>query len=174
MKKNKPMKIKTCVLPSGQFIYGIHTPRFKVDNFRENDFMEPLGQFSDGQLNENQSNFPPGIVEELQADTIFEIPNPFAFRGTTYISKNWADEKAKNPGLISLPNLPDVSFAGFIEKWFGNNPKLLKNREILFESLPEPMLLAMASTGTDPEDLVALAKLSCDFFLIPKTTILRG
>jgi hypothetical protein len=163
MEKNKLMKLKTCVLPSGQFIYGIHKPRFNVDNFRENDFIEPLGQFSDGQLNENQSNFPPGIVEELEADTIFEIPNPFAFRGTTYISKNWADEKAKNPGLISLPNLPDVSFAGFIEKWFGNNPELLKNREILFESLPEPILLAMASTGTDPEDLVALAKLSCDF-----------
>jgi hypothetical protein len=157
------MKLRTCVLPSGNFIYGIHKPRFYADNFRENDFIEPLGQFSDGRLYENHSNFPSGIVEEREADTIFEIPNPFAFRGTTYISKNWADEKAKNPRLISIPSPQNVSFSGFIEKWFGHNPKLLKNREILFESFPEPILLSMASTGTDPDDLVALAKLSCEF-----------
>jgi hypothetical protein len=45
------MKLRTCVLPSGNFIYGIHKPRFYADNFRENDFIEPLGQFSDGRLN---------------------------------------------------------------------------------------------------------------------------
>lgn len=161
------MKLRTCVLPSGQFIYGIHKPRFNVDNFRENDFIEPLGQFSDGRLNENYANFPPGIVEEPEADTIFEIPNPFAFRGTTYISKSWADEKAKNPECIYLPRPQNISFSGFINKWFGHNPKMLKNREILFESLPEPVLLAIASTGTDPEDLVALAKLSCEFLVDP-------
>jgi len=162
------MKLRTCVLPSGNFIYGIHKPRFYADNFRENDFIEPLGQFSDGRLNENHSNFPHGIVEELEADTIFEIPNPFAFRGTTYISKSWADEKAKNPEFIFLPSPPNMSFSGFIEKWFGHHSELLKNREMLFESLPEQMLLAMASTGTDPEDLVALAKLSCEFKFEPE------
>jgi hypothetical protein len=157
------MKLRTCVLPSGHFIYGIHKPRFYAENFRENDYIEPLGQFSDGQLIENQSNFPSDNVEEPEADTIFEIPNPFAFRGTTYISKNWADEKAKNPELIFLPDPPKVSFSHFIEQWFGQNSTILKTREVLFKSFPEPMLLAMASTGTDPEDLVALAKLSCEF-----------
>ena len=161
------MKLRTCVLPSGNFIYGIHKPRFYADNFRENDFIESLGQFSDGRLIENHSNFPHGTVEELEADTIFEIPNPFAFRGTTYISKSWADEKAKNPELIFLPSPANMSFSGFIKKWFGHHCELLKNREMLFESLPEQMLLAMASTGTDPEDLVALAKLSCEFLLKP-------
>ena len=168
------MKLRTCVLPSGQFIYGIHKPRFNVDNFRENDFIEPLGQFSDGRLNENYATFPPEIVEEPEADTIFEIPNPFAFRGTTYISKSWADEKAKNPERICLPRPQNISFSGFIDKWFGHNPKLLKNREILFESLPEPVLLAIASTGTDPEDLVALAKLSCEFLFEPCDKIPKG
>ncbi len=162
------MKLRTCVLPSGHFIYGIHKPCFYADNFRENDFIEPLGQFSDCRLNENRSNFPHGMVEELEADTIFEIPNPFAFRGTTYIAKSWADKKAENPDLIFLPGLPDMSFSDFIEKWFGHHPELLKNREMLFETLPEQILLAIASAGTDPEDLVALAKLSCEFILEPE------
>jgi galactose-1-phosphate uridylyltransferase len=157
------MKLRTCVSPSGHFIYGIHKPAFYADNFRENDFIEALGQFSNGRLIENHSNFPSGIVEELDADTIFEIPNPFAFRGTTYISKNWADEKAKNPKRIFLPSSSNVSFYGFIDKWFRHNPELLKNRELLFASFPEAILLAIASTGTDPDDLVALAKLSCEF-----------
>lgn len=161
------MELRTCVLPSGHFIYGIHKPTFSTDNFRENDFIEPLGRFSDGRLRKNLSNFPPGVVEALEADTIFEIPNPFAFRGTTYISKNWADEKARNPELILLPDPPNLSFSGFIEKWFGHMPNLLKNREVLFESFPDQVLLSVASTGTDPEDLVALAKLSCDFLFEP-------
>jgi hypothetical protein len=171
---NNIMKLRTCVLSSGRFTYGIHKPRFYVDNFRENDFIESLGQFSDGQLHENHSNFPSGIVEELEADIIFEIPNPFAFRGTTYISKSWADEKANKPELIFLPDPQNASFSGFIKKWFNNDPKVSENREILFESFPEPVLLAMASTGTDPEDLVALAKLSCEFVFEPDTKNPKG
>jgi hypothetical protein len=168
------MKLRTCVLPSGHFTYGIHRPRFYVDNFRENDFIEPLGRFSDGQLYENHPNFPYGIVEELEADIIFEIPNPFAFRGTTYISKSWADEKADKPECIFLPSPQNESFSGFIKKWFNNDPKVADHREILFESFPEPALLAMASMGTDPEDLVALAKLSCEFIFEPGSKNPKG
>ncbi len=168
------MALRTCVSTSGHFIFGIHKPQFCTDNFRENDFIEPLGQFSDGQTNLNLSNFPSGSIEELSADTIFEIPNPFPFRGTTYISKNWADEKAKNPELIFLPAVSEVSFSGFIEKWFEHNPEIFKNREILFESLPDPVLLAVASTGTDPEDLIALAKISCELVFEPGSKIPMG
>jgi hypothetical protein len=168
------MSLRTCVLSSGRFIYGIHKPRFYVDNFRENDFIESLGQFPNGQLYENHPNFPSGIVEELEADIIFEIPNPFAFRGTTYISKTWADEKANKPQLIFLPDPQNQSFSGFIEKWFNNDPEVSDNREMLFESFPEPVLLAMASTGTDPEDLVALAKLSCEFIYEPDSNNPKG
>ena len=168
------MKLRTCVQPSGHFRYGIHKPRFSTDNFRENDFIGPLGRFEDGQLKMNLSNFPDGIVDAPEADIIFEIPNPFPFRGTTYISKNWADAKALNPGLIFLPSPPDVSFSGFIKKWFGHMPHLLNNRMQLFASLPEQMLLALASTGTDPEDLVALAKMSCEFLTEPGDDTPKG
>ncbi len=157
------MKVRTCVLPSGHFIYGVHKPNFDVDNFRENDFIEYLGRFKDGRLNKNVANFPAGTVKEPEADTIYEIPNPFDFRGTTYISKSWADKKAQNPELIYLSEPEKVSFANFMEKWFTHEPHLKQNRELLFESLPEPLLLALAKTGTDPEDLIALAKITCEF-----------
>lgn len=157
------MRLRTCVLPSGHFIYGVHKPSFDVDNFREDDFIDFLGRFTDGRLKQNIDNFPAGTVTEPEADTIYEIPNPFDFRGTTYISKSWADKKAHNPELINLPEPEKVSFASFLEKWFAHEPHLKKNRELLFESLPEPLLLALAKTGTDPEDLIALAKISCEF-----------
>ncbi|MFO8084094.1 MAG: hypothetical protein R6U27_07235 [Desulfobacterales bacterium] len=168
------MTIRTCVLPSGRFIYGVHKPCFKVDNFRENDFLEPLGCFIEGALVQNNANFPVGNVQEPEADTIFEIPNPLAFRGTTFISKSWADKKAQNPGSICLSEPDKVSCAHLLEKYFIQEPNLEKRRKMLFESFPEPLLLALAKTGTDPQDLVSLAKISCEFMFEPGKTIPSG
>ena len=83
------MKLRTCVTPPGKFIYGVHKSCYQVKNFRETDAIMPLGTFDDGSLYENHQNFPAGDVEEPDADWVYEIPNAFPFRGTTYISKSW-------------------------------------------------------------------------------------
>ncbi|ETR69841.1 MAG: hypothetical protein OMM_09253 [Candidatus Magnetoglobus multicellularis str. Araruama] len=87
------MSIRTCVSPEGQFVYGIHYPSYTVDNLRQRDDIQSLGTFSNGAANENHSNFPEANVHIHNADMIYEIPNAFPFKGTTYIQKRWADQK---------------------------------------------------------------------------------
>jgi hypothetical protein len=88
------MKLRTCVSPAGQFIYGLHRPHFTADNFREANRLADLGTLPNGEHHRNADNFPPGPVHEPAADWIFEVPNAFPFRGTTYIGKTWADARA--------------------------------------------------------------------------------
>ena len=71
----------------------------------------PLGKTGSGQEVLNETNFPAGDIEETEADWIFEIPNAFPFRGTTFITKSWADEKAANPALIGLPQKSQTSLS---------------------------------------------------------------
>jgi|GEM_PF-2103667 len=97
------MKLRTCVAPSGKFLYGVHEPSFSVDNLRETDAVLPLGQLTDGQTVWNRDNFPHGPVKETGADGVFEVANPFPFRGTTYILKKSADRLANDPSQIHLP-----------------------------------------------------------------------
>jgi hypothetical protein len=161
------MKLRTCVAPSGRFIYGIHKPHFCANNLREKEYITALGSFNDSQPLENHKNFPAGAVKETQAEWIFEIPNAFPFRGTTYITKSRADGLAIKPTAITLPQKPDVSLTHVIKKWFGNGEiSTIKINEI-FQTLPEPLLLALATTSTDPEDLTRLAELCCDFISDP-------
>ncbi|MCD6585748.1 MAG: hypothetical protein J7K96_08315, partial [Desulfobacteraceae bacterium] len=163
------MPLRTCVSPSGKFIYGIHKPGFHVVNMRENDYITRLGFFADNIPVENQSNFPPGAVNEPNADIIYEIPNPFSFRGVTYISKSWAEEKAQDPSSIMLPEPPDVSFSATIEKWFGKNQLTPEKKDVIFQTLPKPLQLTIAGTSTDPDDLICLAGLSCEFVFDEKS-----
>ena len=88
------MKLRTCVTPDGKFIYGIHKPSFRVANMRQEAFLQSLGIDDEENPIENTANFPAGEVEEPQGEWIYEVPNPFPFRGATYISKSWADSKA--------------------------------------------------------------------------------
>ena len=164
------MNLRTCVAPYGKFTYGIHKPGFNVVNMRENNYVNPVGFFVDGTPFENQSNFPPSSVEEPNADIIYEIPNPFPFRGVTYIAKSWADEKAQNPLSIMLPKAPDVSFTDTIKKWFGKNQLTSEKKEAIFKTLPKSLQLAIAETSTDPDDLICLAGISCEF-IFNKNTI---
>jgi len=157
------MKLRTCVSPEGKFVYGIHRPSYTVENMRENDAISPLGRFADGSLNDNRVNFPPADVAVGQGGTVYEIPNPFPFRGTTYINKEWADQAAADPSRIRLPAPPEVSFGSTVRQWFGEAQPHPNQVDHLFRILPEPFLLTLAETGTDPEDLVRLAELSCEF-----------
>ncbi len=157
------MAPRTCVGKDGFFIVGIHDPGFKVTNLRGNDLLHPLGSLPNGTLVENQANFPMGDVEEPHADRIYEIANPFSFRGVTYINSRWADRTALSPETILLPREEEVSFLSTLEGWFLENGIKGKQPEDLFRTLPTPMLLALANTSTDPRELVALAKGCCSF-----------
>jgi len=154
-------KLHTSVTPKGEFKVGLHKPFFSAENFRIHDFIEPLGSFPDGSLHINTNNFPENGVEENSADWIYEIPNPFSFRGTTYIVRNWAERNADNPDGIRLPPLPRVSLTSTLETWMNYGILDNKKKQKIFSELPEPLLLALASSSTDPEDLIILAGICC-------------
>lgn len=156
------MPLHTCVSPDGCFIFGIHKPSFNVSNQRANDFVEKLGQNKEGCPVDNRNNFPVDEVNVDESIWIFEIPNPFAFRGSTFIKKDWADKQALDPAAIKLPPRPDVSLSDSLGKIIhsSNNPEKLDHA---FCELPKQVLLAIATTSNDQNDLVRLARISCSF-----------
>ncbi|MCP4688382.1 MAG: hypothetical protein GY859_10045 [Desulfobacterales bacterium] len=163
------MMPRTCVAPSGRFVYGVHQPAFRADNFREEDPIARLGEDPEGRPVENRVNFPPGAVEEARADRIFEIPNAFPFRGATYIAKSWADEKAEDPTRIQLPDKPTASFSRVARMWLKDAGSQTADPGPLLSDLPEPLALALAVTSDDPEDLTRLAESCCEFVRDPDT-----
>jgi len=159
------MKLRTCVTAKGEFKYGIHKPNYHVANLREHDCIKSLGICHDGSVHSNRQNFP---AEDLYVDNstwIYEIPNPFPFRGTTYINKAWADQKAKDISLIKLPLPKNISLTDFIKKELCDKNKVSVNDNVkrIFSYLPDPLLLSLATTSTDSNDLVILAQISCEF-----------
>lgn len=161
--KRDILKPRTCVLPEGHFQWGVHRPHFCVTNFRERDAIEALGRIEGGGVHQNQVNFPAGAVTETEADWIFEIPNAFPFRGTTYICKSWADEKAENPSAICLPEMPSVSLRETMNSWPMGDADAEDALQHIVNTLPDPLRIALASTSTDPDDLISLARFCCDF-----------
>jgi hypothetical protein len=155
----------TCVSPEGRFVWGVHEPRFRVLNLREDDFILSLGQTPQGESRTNAANFPPGDVKENGADPIFEVANPFPFRGTTYIGKAWADATAADPTRIAIASPLKVSLGKAIKRALGPSAASV---EQVFAHLPDPLRLALASTSTDPDDLKRLARISCQFIMDPK------
>jgi hypothetical protein len=155
------MPLHTCVSPKGRFIFGIHKPSFLVANQRGIDHVESLGLLDDQSPVTNKNNFPADHIDEKEATWIYEIPNPFPFRGTTFIKKDWADRKATDPTSIKLPAQPDISLSKSISRIINSkDPDLIDNA---FHELPQTVLLAMATTSNDPADLIHLAKLACPF-----------
>lgn len=110
--------IRTCVSANGAFLVGVHKPVFDVELLRSTQYIEALGKLPDGTHVVNHSNFPEKRVKENGADLIYEITNPFPFRGTTYINSAWAESKVGKPELISLPPAPDCSFSKMFTRWF--------------------------------------------------------
>ena len=157
------MKLRTCVKPDGKFIFGIHKPSFKVTNLRDEVFLQTLGLDEEDNPIENSANFPAGEVEELQGEWIYEIPNPFSFRGATYIGKSWADAKADDPEAIKLPGPVPTSMTDFLSNILHCKGFSRDSLDEAFADLPETILLTLASTSTDPEDLIRLAEMSCEF-----------
>ncbi|KPA14848.1 hypothetical protein MHK_004942 [Candidatus Magnetomorum sp. HK-1] len=157
------MPVRTCVTPTGKFIYGIHRPEYDVDNLRKNNEIKSLGKLPDGTDHKNSINFPMEDIHIQKADTIFEIPNAFPFKGTTYIQKRWADEKASNISSISLNTTPRFSWTQILSEWAGQADVPLKKINKLWDSIPEAIQLTIASTSSDKNDLIFLAKKVCEF-----------
>jgi hypothetical protein len=154
MEKQEMKRIQTSITPEGRFCYGIHKPSYSVQNQRHNTVLQTLGHNNEGKPVDNKRNFPSDIIKVKKSDWIFEIPNPFPFKGRTYIDKEWADSSADNPHGIRLPEPEPVSLTQTLKKHSAESA--------LFKQLPSPLLLALATCSTDPEDLVKLAEISAD------------
>ena len=160
---------QTCVRPDGTFAVGIHRPSFKVTNFRENQYLSSLGQTVEGDDVDNHINFPEQDLSEPGADIIYEIPNPFPFRGATFINTAWAESKAGKPENIGVEKPQSCSFLkrfnthGLID----DLQKKGFNKDGLIDLLPRPLLLALAQSSTDPEELILIAKKSCRIIVDP-------
>lgn len=148
---------RTCVAADGVFRFGLHHPSYSIENLRITDPVATLGTLADGTPVENRRNFPPGKVFVANAEKVFEVPNPFPFKGTTYILKRWADEKACNIESIGLPAPPEVSLRKSIGTWLS-----MENHRALLAAFPQSLQLALAATGTDETELIHLAELCCE------------
>jgi len=155
--------MNTCVSPEGRFVFGLHRPSFYADNLRCRADIRPIGCFTDGSVLENRENFPEGPVNVKDGGIVFEIRNPFPFRGATYIKLEWADFSAQHIEKIRLPKPVPFSFSKWAETWFEGRAKDEKDRQQMFASLPEPVRIAVAVNSTDPADLVCLARLAARF-----------
>lgn len=156
------MRVQTCVAPGGNFVYGVHRPGYRVINLRENDFTADLGRPPGGESVNNRDNFPAGDVDQSGGGVVYEIYNPFPFRGVTCILEAWAEEKAKDPQSIQIPEPGPVSFTGTLSEWAKNQAAAFP-APFYFETLPGPLRLALAATSTDPRDLIRLARVSAEF-----------
>jgi len=140
--------LRTCVAPDGRFVFGVHRPRYMVKNLRQTTAADSLGTFEDGQQKQNDANFPDGNVMELDGDWIYEIPNAFPFRGTTYILKRWADAKAQDRDAFALPERPSLSFTDLIRRHLLSADAGDNQVAKIFRQLPGAIKLALAVNST--------------------------
>ncbi|OQY01920.1 MAG: hypothetical protein B6I26_02870 [Desulfobacteraceae bacterium 4572_130] len=158
--------MKTCVSFTGEFIVGIHKSHFTVNNFRENNYISSLGLLPNGTDVNNKINFPDKIIKEYKSDNIiYEVANPFPFRGVTYIHSKWADKNAKNPEKICpyVKKSKSLSFTDNLNKFFKEEKITKKNFKKILKIMPRPLLIALADTSSDTHELLELAKISCSF-----------
>jgi hypothetical protein len=141
-----------------------------VANLREQEHVAMLGSDEWGKTVDNQRNFPETDVLVAEAAKIYEIPNAFPFRGVTYIDSSWADVKAGDVASIRLPEPVPCSFNRWLQDQAGVGGDVsFEQKEHCFASLPKPLLLALAATSTDPEDLLLLVQISCELIYHSKT-----
>lgn len=153
----------TCVSAEGQFVYGVHKPQFNIANLREKDFINSIGKLADNTEVFNIANFPGKDIKEENADIIYEIPNPFPFRGTTYINSIWADHNATNTKKIKIEKPKRFSFKESMKTWLKKTSLLPEKINELYKILPRPVIISIAESSTDPDELIELAKTICNF-----------
>jgi len=162
------MSLRTCISPKGKFIYGIHQPSYEVNNLRADDPIQTLGQFSNGRFQKNTNNLPDDDICIQNADVIYEIPNAFPFKGTTYIKKRWADEKKGQLSDMLLAPKPYFSWTQTFSRWIDTIQIPEEKADQLLDQLPEAIHLTIALLSNDPTDLIQLAKHVCAFTFDPQ------
>lgn len=155
--------LRTSVRPDGRFNVAFHQPSYTATNLRSQEWIDEIGRLEDGRPVTNQQNFPKDAVAVPLPDGVYEIANPFPFRGTTYIGKAWADAKRVDPSSIGLPPRPAVSMSQWLRDYFPEASPPSADVTELIKTLPEPVQLALAVNSTDPADLVLLAEASVAF-----------
>jgi hypothetical protein len=158
--------LNSCVSPEGKFIWGLHRPQLGAHNFRNTDVIQPLGRLADGTVIDNRVNFPEGHLPPRNADPVYEIPNPFPFRGSTFIIKPEADRQAAQISGIALPPAPQFSFSDWMTDALQRPPRP-EERARFLATLPAPLQLTLASCCDDPADLRGLAHLACEIDMQP-------
>ncbi|MBU0680008.1 MAG: hypothetical protein KKD73_01170 [Proteobacteria bacterium] len=153
------MKLHTCVRPGGRFSFVIHKPSYRVTNLRQNDEIIELGLCQEEPVF-NSRNFPADDLEVEKSDWVYEIANPFSFKGTTFINSAWADRQAETPLGIRLTEAEPVSMADALRRCVSDS-----EIDDIFLALPTPVLLSLATTSTDPEDLMRLARQAASFII---------
>jgi hypothetical protein len=148
---------RSSVTPDG-FRVGVHKPSYRVANFRGSAEIRSLGRLADGTTVINERNFPEGDIEENAARWIYEIANPFPFRGATYIDSGWAASRADQPETIRIQPKPSCSLAGILSEYLDTD-----QAGELVRKLPRPVLYDLAANSTDPDELVLLARNCCRF-----------
>lgn len=161
-------------MPSGQFSYGVHRPHFDCHTYRTRTDPSILGRTREGRPVDNRRNYPTGELKHLIGDCVFEIPNAFPFRGTTFINRRWADAQAQAPQSIRLPDRPGYSLTDILAAHLPAGDDQPARIKAVFASLPEAVCLAVATTSEDPRDLVELAHLSCSFAQNDETGVPDG
>jgi len=156
------LKLRTCVNPGGSFTYTIHKPSIQAANYRQQKHIMPLGRCGKEVIH-NKNNFPQGNIRIKEGAPVYEIANAFPFKGASFINSPWAEKAARMPESIRLPKPPSCSFSKTIKKWLGSIDENKEDLGNLFQELPEPVLLSLATTSDDPDDLCRLARLSVDF-----------
>lgn len=160
--------MRTCVTPQGRFRYLVHQPSYRVHNLRQRDHLLTLGRTLEGDSVLNRVNFPAHDPQVERASTVYEIPNPFPFRGSTFIDSSWAGPKAEDPTSIRIISGEEVSLSRSLSLWAQKEDLPWEKTRSLLQTLPDPVLLALATTSTDREDLILLARISCEFASLPE------
>ena len=146
------MRTRTSVTPEGTFRVAVHRPSLNVVNLRDHDLITSLGSTADGSPYDNRANFPEGDITVPRAKWIYEIPNSFPFRGTTFIDSAWADARVANPDTIQLPPARPCSMLKALQKHMSAG-----EASSVLTDLPIQILYGLAANSTDPEELVQLA-----------------
>jgi hypothetical protein len=148
--------LRTSVTPEGRFWVGKHSPSYRVANLRQSDCFCTLGFLPEAVAVENRDNFPEGDVIVERARAVYEIPNPLPFRGCTYIDSGWANQRAADPGLITIPPAEPVSMRAFLGSHC--SPDAIR---AIINHMPLPLRYQLAATSTDAEELIWLAESCC-------------
>jgi hypothetical protein len=163
------MKLRTCVHPDGRFIVGVHRPHYRVKNLRRETRTPVLGAGPGGAPVTAAANFPEGDVSIESGDWVYEVANPFPFRGATYTSRFHADRAAAEPDTIRLTPREGLSLGRWLAGALGRESLDPRLKERFIQQLPGPLKLTVAAASSDPEDLAELADACCEFIRDPAT-----